>query len=69
MRILDYATNRTLNDVAVTLTQEEAAELMAYLKRLVDKPQIHKVYLSEVTGFRLEQELTVAIDTAVIRAA
>lgn len=69
MKILDYETNKTLNDVAIFLTQEEAAELAGFLNRLVDKPHIHKVYLSEIVSNRLEKELTVAIDSDIALAA
>jgi len=69
MKILDYETNKTLNDVAIFLTQDEAAELAVFLNRLVDKPQIHKVYLSEIVKNRLERELTVSIDCGLAQAA
>ncbi|HMS56174.1 MAG TPA: hypothetical protein PKA27_12305 [Fimbriimonadaceae bacterium] len=63
MRITDYASSRTLNDVSLSLTPNEAAELAAYLERLVNNPTIGKAYLSEVVGNRLERELTVTIQT------
>ncbi len=69
MKILDYETNKTLNDVAIFLTQDEAAELASFLNRLVDKPQIHQVYLSEIVRNRLERELTVSIDAGLAQAA
>lgn len=61
MRIMDYETNRTLNDVGVFLTFEEATELAAYLQRLSDKPDIRRVFLSEIIGDRLEREITVSL--------
>lgn len=69
MKILDYETNKTLNDVAIYLTQDEASELVAFLKRLVDKPHIHKIHLSEIVSNHLEKELTFAIDPCQARAA
>lgn len=69
MKILDYESNKTLTDVAIYLTHDEACELAAFLNRLVDRPQIHKVHLSEIVSDRLERELTVAIDPMVARAA
>lgn len=69
MKILDYATNKTLNDVAIYLTQDEAAELAAFLNRLVHRPEIHTIYLSEFSKHFIEKELTVAIDPGLARAA
>ncbi len=69
MKIVDYETNKTLNDVAVFLSKDEASELMDFLKRLVDQPQINQVYLSEIVRNRLERELTIAIDTPARAAA
>lgn len=69
MKILDFETHKTLNDVAIYLTRDEASELMDFLKRLVDKPAIHQVYLSEFVRNRLERELTIAIDSTVQAAA
>lgn len=64
MKIIDYETNKVLNDVAVYLSHEEAKELMSFLKRLVDQPHIQKVYLSQVSQNCLERELTVALEAA-----
>ncbi len=61
MRITDYETQRTLNDVGITLTAEEADELCAYLTRLRDCPDVRRVHLSEIVGNRLERELTLAV--------
>jgi len=61
MRIMDYETNRSLNDVAVYLTRDEADELCAYLLRLRARPDVQRVHLSEVVGDRLEREITVAL--------
>jgi hypothetical protein len=62
MKILDYEQNRTLNDVAIYLTHDEATELMQYLQRLVEKPAIHTIHLSEIRSDRMEKDLAIAID-------
>jgi hypothetical protein len=61
MRIMDYETNRSLNDVGVFLTLGEAQELVAYLSRLSDVPDIQRIHLSEMKGYKLEREITVAL--------
>lgn len=61
MRIMDYETNRSLNDVAVYLTIDEAEELLSYLRRLNDAPGIQRIHLSEFSHDRLEREITVAL--------
>ncbi|AIE85511.1 hypothetical protein [Fimbriimonas ginsengisoli] len=61
MRIMDYETNRSLNDIGVFLTADEAAELGAYLMRLSSRPSVQRVHLSEFVGHRLEREITVAL--------
>lgn len=61
MRIMDYETRRTLNDVGVTLTMEEADELCTYLQRLRSNPGVQHVHLSEIVGNRLEREITVTL--------
>jgi hypothetical protein len=64
MKIVDYETNKILSDVAIFLTKEEAASLLVYLKRLVEKPDVQKVYLSEIVMDHIERELVVALNTA-----
>jgi hypothetical protein len=61
MRIMDYETNRNLNDVAVFLTLDEAEELLSYLRRLNDAPAIQRIHLSEFSNDRLEREITVSL--------
>lgn len=61
MRITDYERGRSLSDVAITLTQDEAAELAAYLNRLIKHRELGHAHLSEVSGTHLERELTIAI--------
>lgn len=50
-----------MSDVAITLTQDEAAELAAYLNRLIKHRELGHAHLSEVSGTHLERELTIAI--------
>ncbi len=61
MRITDYEVGRTLRDVAIVLTRDEAEELASYLHRLVARPAVRHAHLSAVIGSHLEQELTIAI--------
>lgn len=61
MRITDYETSKTLNDVSLTLTVEEAEELAGYLERLLSQPELERAHLSEVCGNHLERELTVQL--------
>jgi hypothetical protein len=62
MRIVDYQGNRTMNDVGIFLSIEEAEDLIAYLRKLVEEPSVQRVHLSEINGSRLEKELTIALD-------
>lgn len=61
MRITDYENQRSLSDVGITLTKEEAEELCAYLLRLRECPSVRQVFLSEIVGNRLEREVSFAI--------
>ena len=69
MRITDYETNRDLNDVGVFLTLDEARDLVAYLMRLSEIPDIQRIHLSEISDQRLEREITVAITDRKAHAA
>ena len=62
---MDYETNRSLNDIGVFLTHDEAAELCEYLQVLQKRPGVQRVHLSEVLGNHLEREITVGIDERV----
>lgn len=64
MKIIDFETNKRLNDVALYLSPEEAATLRDFLNRLIERPAIQKVYLSEIVRNHLERELTVALEAA-----
>ncbi len=61
MTITDYENNRTLHDVEIVLSRDETEELRAYLTRLLETPEIEKIYISEVKGFCLETELAVRL--------
>ncbi len=61
MRITDYEGGRTLRDVAITLTRDEAEELAAYLFRLMSSAELRHAHLSSVRGAGLDQELTIAL--------
>jgi hypothetical protein len=62
MRITDFESGKSLNDVCLTLTREEAAELSQYLIRLAsDRPDLRHVHLTEIQGATVERELAVAL--------
>ena len=61
MRITDFETGRSLNDVALTLTSEEAEELCAYLSRLTAQQDLGHVHLMEIQGARVQRELAVSL--------
>lgn len=61
MRIMDYETHRSLNDVAVFITLDEAQALLDYLHRLQAKPEVQRVHLSEFSNRTLEREITFAL--------
>ncbi len=65
MRITDYETNRSLNDIGVFLTHDEVDELCAYLQMMQRRPDVQRIHLSEVLGSHLEKEITVGIDERV----
>jgi len=65
MRIMDYETNRSLNDIGVILTVDEADELCAYLQTMRQRPSVSHIHLSEIVGNRLEREITVSLDKRV----
>jgi hypothetical protein len=69
MRIMDYETNRSLNDIGVFLTIDEAEELLAYLRRLQEQPGVQRIHLSQFENSRLEKEITVAISRDLVNAA
>ena len=61
MRITDYEKSRSLRDVLISLTREEAEELSLYLTALIHRPQVKGVHLSEVTNGCLERDIRIEI--------
>ena len=61
MRIMDYESNRSLNDVGVFITREEAEELLDYLRRLSARPEVQRIHLSQFSSQSLEREITFAL--------
>ncbi|HZH98404.1 MAG TPA: hypothetical protein VEX38_05485 [Fimbriimonadaceae bacterium] len=61
MRITDYEAGKNLSDVCISLTQDEAQELAAYLHRLIKSPDVNRAYLSEIVDSRLEKEITISL--------
>jgi hypothetical protein len=62
MRIFDYEKPMDLTDVAISLSRDEAADLLATLERLVKQPSLSKVYLSQIRGNVIEREIAIALD-------
>lgn len=62
MRIFDYEGQRDLSDVAISLSREEAEDLLGTLERLVKQPNLSKVYLSQIQGNIIEREIAIALD-------
>ncbi len=62
MRIFDYEKQRDLTDVAISLSRDEAADLLMTLQRLVKQPNLSKVYLSQIKGNVIEREIAIALD-------
>ncbi|MBC8065102.1 MAG: hypothetical protein H7Y17_09750 [Chlorobia bacterium] len=65
MRIFDYEGQKDLSDVAISLSRDEAADLLATLERLVKQPSLSKVYLSQLKGNVIEREIAIALDSNV----
>ena len=63
MKITDYATGRTVENVQLDLSAEEAWDLATYLRRLLNGDN-KQAYLSDVKGVRLERDFAVQIDEA-----
>lgn len=63
MRIFDYEGQKDLTDVAISLSRDEAADLLMTLERLVKQPDLSKVYLSQIKGNVIEREIAIALDT------
>lgn len=61
MQIKDYETGRELRDVGISLTAEEASDMLVFLQRLVRDPGLVHIHLSEVSRSRIEREITFAL--------
>jgi len=64
MTITDFEGGRSLNDVSIQLSPEEASELAAYLDRLIQNPSLKTAHLCEVSGTHLAREITIHIRPA-----
>lgn len=62
MKIRDYETGKDLKDVSISLSNEEAIDMLAYLQRLVKDPGVVRVHLSEVRKLSIEREITFALE-------
>jgi hypothetical protein len=62
MRIFDYEGQKDLKDVAISLSRDEAMDLLTTLERLVKQPSLTKVYLSQINGNIIEREIAIALD-------
>lgn len=63
MQIKDYETGKELRDLAISLTPEEASDMIAYLQRLVAQPGVVRIHMSEVKRDRIEKEITFALES------
>ena len=61
MRIFDYEHTKTLNDVSISLDRDEVDDLILNLQRLAARPDLRKVYLSDIESGRLERELAITL--------
>lgn len=62
MDIRDYESGRSLNDVDIVLTRDEAEELSAYLGRLLTNPGLKSVQLTRLEGMTIASELSVTLN-------
>ncbi len=61
MRIFDYEHTKTLNDVSISLDRDEVDDLILNLQRLAARPDLGKVFLSDIESGRLERELAITL--------
>lgn len=62
LKITDYETGRSLSDLGLLLSLEEAAELRDYLSRLIEEPVVSHAYLTELGVNGVEKEIAISID-------
>ena len=60
MRILDYSTDKAIDDICLYLTVTEASELIGWLSELIRDPGKQHAHLSDNAG---QRELSVAVYT------
>lgn len=63
MDIRDYESGRSLNDVDISLSREEAEELSAYLGRLLTNPGLKTIQLTRLEGLTIASELSVTLNS------
>lgn len=68
MKIQDYETGRQLKDVNIELTTGEAEELLAYLKRMLDRDDLTAVHLTDLKGGVIESELSLSLSNSALVA-
>ncbi|MBL8064287.1 MAG: hypothetical protein JNM34_00360 [Chthonomonadaceae bacterium] len=67
MKIHDYESGKALKDVNVELTSAEAAELLVYLKRMLQRDDLKTVHITDFQQGLIERELSVSlISTSVV---
>lgn len=64
MKIRDYESGRTLTDIDIVLSRDEAEELSAYLHRLLENPSLNFVQLSNVEGMYVSAEVSVTLENS-----
>lgn len=61
MEIRDYESGKHLSDVSITLTREEAEDMVSFLHVLLENPSLSHVSLSEVRNLRFEKEISLSV--------
>lgn len=61
MHIHDYESGRDLRDVNITLTRDEAEEMVSYLHVLLKNPHINHITLNEIKDLILEKEISFSV--------
>ena len=62
MRIVDYESGTSLCDVSLELTRGEAQELAAYLDRMLSRPDLRTVHITDLRAGLLCRELTIHLN-------
>ncbi len=61
MHIHDYESGRDLRDVNITLSRDEAEEMVSYLHALLKNPHINHITLNEIKNAILEKEISFSV--------